>query len=216
MYIPKAKLGGCVTIQLKLSSFTWVHKKYGVKSSSGSSHRDPPQDSKQSISLDRGFRYFFCMNTSATAPPGRPDPELAVVDFWLSAPALPYAPSCCTIPEHSLHNQYFAVERIQLILNYRLANLSLPVQLENKQPHLISCMYVFPAYSLALPWHFNSSRRLLACQQWSIALTLSLNYTITLLCTVVWAIKHLKYFKQIHFKGLKEKRHNPTLIQTTC
>lgn len=120
------------------------------------------------------------------------------------------------VPEHSLHNQYFAVERIQLILNYRLANLSLPVQLENKQPHLISCMYVFPAYSLALPWHFNSSRRLLACQQWSIALTLSLNYTITLLCTVVWAIKHLKYFKQIHFKGLKEKRHNPTLIQTTC
>lgn len=77
------------------------------------------------------------------------------------------------------------------------SNQSLPVQFKNKQSHLIFCMYVFCAYSLALPWHFYSSRRLLSCQQWSIALTLSLNYTITLLCTVVRAIKHLKYFEQI-------------------
>lgn len=82
MYIPKAKLGGCVTIQLKL----WCLPSLGCIKSMRSNHpvvlaRDPAQDSKQSISLDGGFRHFFCMNTSAVAPPGRPDPELAVVDF---------------------------------------------------------------------------------------------------------------------------------------
>lgn len=80
---------------------------------------------------------------------------------------------------------------------YGQANQRRPVLVKNKQSHLIFRMYVFPVCSLALPWHFYGSRRPLSCQQWSIASTLSLNYTITLLCTVVRAIKHLKHFKQI-------------------
>lgn len=134
-----------------------------------------------------GASRIFCMNASAGAPPGETRPRIRVSDWISDSHPLPchmhhLAAQYLSSP---LQNQYFVVEGIQPTLNYRLANLSLPVQLKNKQPHLISCMYVFPAYSLALPWHFNSSRRLLACQQWSIALTLSLNYTITLLCTVV-------------------------------
>lgn len=179
-----------------LRSAVW--KMWGQISRLCPSLREPQQDSKLSILPAGGFRYFFCISAPAIALPGRPDLELAMVDFFLSPPF----PAVCT----SLAAQDLSPVLHKLLLccggnptyaKLQLDNQNLPVQFKNKQSYLIFCMYVFPVYSLDLPWHFYSSRRLLSCQQWSIALTLSLNYTITLLCTVVRAIKHLKYFKQI-------------------
>jgi len=60
--------------------------------------REPQQDSKQSISPGRGFRVFFCTNASVIVLPGRLDPELATVDFFLS----PFFLALCTVLLHKL------------------------------------------------------------------------------------------------------------------
>lgn len=53
--------------------------------------------------------------------------------------------------------------------------------------------FCFSTYKFVhLLWHFYGFRMLLSCQHCSTALTLSFNYTITLLCTVDLVVKYLK------------------------
>lgn len=56
--------------------------------------------------------------------------------------------------------------------------------------HLCFCFSTYK--SVHLLWHLCGFSRLLSCQHCSTVLTLSLNYTITLLCTVDLVIKYLK------------------------
>lgn len=62
-------------------------------------------------------------------------------------------------------------------------------------PHRLSGPFAtcFPTYKCAPSrWHFRGFRTPLSCQHCFTALTLSLNYTITMLCTVDTVIKYLK------------------------
>lgn len=56
--------------------------------------------------------------------------------------------------------------------------------------HLLFCFHTYKFVYLL--WHLGGFRKLLSCQHCSCTLMLSLNYTITLSCTVDLVIKYLK------------------------